>query len=773
MRKTFFVAAALASAVLAGCNCGGGLCDRSESLDMAKKAGECGGQSGKVLGPKAQCTQSVTACSGADQAALSSMLDCLEKLPTCTQDQAASWSASRQSCFDRASSISESCKSAVFGGVLPGQDAGPDGGEDAGVDAGRQPMTDGGGAIELIAVADETDFAIAWTARQKGAVAQWEVNSENAIGIRYPEVLVPGARLGLEDRDAGAGVKKGFFVVGLSSTGEVVLGEPEVSDAGRPDAGGCSGPLDCPVDRVCNLGSCQVQACVPPNSDTCPGGYLCNAVTARCVRVFGLDGGVTDAGSALDGGDGRRRPFISEMVTLSTGSPSFGPEVFVSRFPVTRNGPEVVAIDSARQYVAMEQENQLFGHLTVNRGKDFVQNDVLQTFNIDTIGSRVKLVWLPGNRSLLACYNVGLGVRVRRSFDLGRTWPDVLDVSNPDPQDGGTPVLIQDCDLAPWRDNKAIMVTKDGDDLAVRVVTDVPFGVAAPEVAFVSSGADAGNIFNPERAAIATAPEDYVVHVGFTGSRVVATGTDTEVYAVYRDSSSAGVFGQPMRINESSVTPGNPMPQDHVALAVEPKRACQKDADCGAGIGCNLSAKVCSKRRAIAAFGSLESVGALTYSVVYVSLWNPNVKAWGTGSDLSIFAKNSTGTAYLVLPGRQINEGWDAFAPSLATTPSGRVFLSFLAGPERAAAAADYHPYLVGFDFDKDSPLANAKGWYLAPAKRAGTTRAVDPAMGGNAVPPTWGSLAADSQLSVYLGFVEGIGPMSDERNRAVMVSWP
>jgi len=111
---------------------------------------------------------------------------------------------------------------------------------------------------------------------------------------------------------------------------------------------------------VCNLGSCQTQSCT--NSNTCPGGYLCDTTTGanRCVRIFGLDAGTFDAGSSSDAGVDRPLPFLSEKVSATTGAPGFSSEMFVSPF-VARN-PDIVAVDSARQFVAMEQESQLFGH---------------------------------------------------------------------------------------------------------------------------------------------------------------------------------------------------------------------------------------------------------------------------------------------------------------------------------------------------------------------------------------------------------------------------
>ncbi|MHB8872397.1 MAG: hypothetical protein ACYC8T_01800 [Myxococcaceae bacterium] len=726
--------------------CGSPVCDKNENLDWGAKQGDCGGSASPVLGARSACSEDLGACSGGDNNTLQSLLDCLSKLPVCASAEAASWSASRQACFDGAGGLSESCKSAFFEGGFPGQDAGVDAGEP---DAGRQPITDGGGALNLVVVADETDFALAWTSSQKGQVSQWEVHSANAAGLKYPEASVPGGSWTLNDPDAGQGVKKTFFVAGLNAAGEVVMGQLAVTDAGASDAG-CAGPLDCVPQKVCNLGACAEQSC--QTSNTCPGGYLCETVAQRCERIFGVDSGVPDAGGPSDAGSERPMPFVSDLVTATTAAPGFSPEIYVSPF-IGRN-PAMVAIDSARQYVALEQESQLYGHLSIKRGADYPLAGLRRPSQIDSIGTHVKLAYNAGSGTLYACYNVGTAVRVRRSRDLGHTWggpTEAVDIANDIPTDGGVAPIIQDCDIAPWRDGKAMLVMVDDSNLVVRTVND-SLSLDPPEVAFMSSGADGGiNIFNPQRPVIATLPGDFAVHVGFTATRALpppSSGMDTEVYALYRDQTTT-VFTPAVRINETGVGTGNPFPQDHVALATDPVT-----------------------KRAVAAFTSLESQGAANYNVIYVSIFDKATKRWGTGSDLSLFHQNVTKTEYMVIPARPSNSTWDAFSPTFAVTPSGKMFLSFLAGDQLVGAGPDYHAYVVPFSFSATSPVG-AKGWYLPPAKKLGATKVVDPAGSGSAALPTRTASAADSQLSVYTVYIEAMGPAGDEANRAIMVTRP
>ncbi len=750
--RNLFDLGSLACLALAGC-ASNGVCDKNEALDWASKQGDCGGEGRPVLDSKAACTTGVNSCSGDDQKALEVMLDCLAKLPVCSQAARDSWVSSRQACYDGASRLSASCKSAFFGGASPGEDGGDGGGA---VDAGPQPMTDGGGAIDLIVVADETDFALAWTSRQPGDVAHWRVASVSAADVSYPDQTVEGALWTYHDADAGQGVKKGFFVAGLNSADQIVLGVLGGPDAGpAADAGGCTGPLDCALDKVCNLGACAAQVC--QNSNTCPGGYLCDSVTQHlCVRIFGLDAGAPDAGGPVDAGEARPLPFLSERVTATTAAPGVSAETFVSPF-ASRN-PAIVAIDSARQYVALEQEGQLFGHLTLRRGADYPLDGVRRPSQIDSIGTHVKLAYQAENGTLFACYNVGSGVRVRVSRDLGQTWggpAEALDVAYPTPDDGGVAPLIQDCALAPWRDGQVAMVTLDDSSLVVRTVSDA-LAAGPAEQAFISSGPDAGNIFNARRPAIATLPATSALHVGFTATRAMAppsSGMDTEVYAVYRDPTTGGVFTQPVRINATGVgSSGNPTPQDHVALATDPVT-----------------------QKAIAAFTSLESQGGVAYNTVYVSLFVPGTKSWITSGDLNVFAMRPPpqNTEFVVIPDRPLGSAWDAFSPTLAVTPGGKVFLSFVAGDHQVGQAADYHGYVVGFDWKKLSPLSGALAWFLPPAKRLGSTVVVDPRAGGNTAQPTQSASAADSQLSVYTVYVEGLGAAADEPNRAIVVARP
>jgi hypothetical protein len=351
--------------------------------------------------------------------------------------------------------------------------------------------------------------------------------------------------------------------------------------------------------------------------------------------------------------------------------------------------------------------------------------------------------------TVFACYVVGRAVRVRRSLDHGLTWgTDAYDVQPP-ATDAGFATFVDDCDLAPWKNGDAMLLTSEDGTLKVRTITKA-LVASATTVAFFSGPPDGTgiNIYNPQRPALATSPADDVVHVLFAASRTLAGGTvDLDVYGVSRDGSGTS-FTPAIFVNATSVTQGNSFSQDYLSVVIEP-----------------------GTKRAVAAFTATENAGAGFYSTVYTSLYYPAFKKWLTGSDLSVFARKLT--EYPVFPARAANVVWDAYSPTLAVQKNtGRIWMSVVAGPRNAQPTpAEYRLYLLGFDFDVISPTGG-KGWYLAPARVMADTRAWDQRGNLSSPPPTQTSLSADSQLSIYGVFVEGVGTGVDP-NRAVYVSQP
>lgn len=719
--------------VLVGC--APELCERAS---ISPRPGDCGPEAASFeLPERSQCEAALPSCDESDQSALKALFDCLEKLPVCESQTEEVWLSKRTACYGLLSSLSAPCGQALFDGQVPGSDAG--------VDAGLQPVNDGGHGLDLVVVADELSFALAWSPRQQGQVDRWRAEQSNFEAVPEASMDLDASTLAWTDLDAGRGVQRSYFVAGLGSSGELLYGDPNAGIEEGADAGGCSGPLDCRTDQVCDLGVCKIQAC--QENATCPLGYQCFAST-RCVLVSLPDGGTPGGKGSSDGGVSRPLPLVSPPVTALTADPAFSKEISVSRFAARR--PAMIAIDSARQFVALEQEGQLFGHLTTRRGADFEENDLSASYRIDTVGSQVALTYEPSSGTIFACYDVGQGVRVRRSFDLGRTWGEgAKDLLPPPAEDGGTQGRITDCALAPWVDGQALLATVDDDDLVIREINGA-LEVTSQRTAFVSSPADAGNVYEPQRPAIVTLPSELVAHVGFTASRWTSSGTDKEVYGLMRDPVT-GAYVSTGRINDNGLTTGSGFMQDFVSLAVDP-----------------------TSKRAVAAYTTLETQSGASYNTVYVSLFNPSTLRWGTGSDLSVFDQNKISLQYHVIPARLVSEPWDAFSPQLAITPGGRLFLSFLAGPQQGSGVpAQYRMYLVGFGFDATSPNANAKGWFLPPAKQMGATRAYDPSPGNGTIHPTNTAMAADSQLSVYTVLVEGVAGLSEAENRAVMISRP
>lgn len=739
---------ALLVALAASCSGGSNIC--SNNVDLATKTGDCTGvATGFVLGSASTCSMRANMCSASEQKTVSSALECLAKLPTCAAATKAEWVTQQMACNSGLQSLSQGCKDALFGGVLPGEDGGTDAGPY--VDAGRQPIEDGGHGISLVAVADENNVAFAWAPLQRAGIASWELNVFNASeadggGPRLPEVSIPGGTTStFQELNLGPGKHRRYYIAGLDSTGNVAVGF--VEDAGGPVTipdGGCLNNYQCNTMDVCNLGTCAPQTCTM--SATCPLDYICNVnvMPNTCLRTGNT--GALDAGMMMTA-PVVQLPMISPAVRVFTQTPTFGNQTFIGGFSARR--PDMVAIDSARQFVAMEQGGAPVGHFTVARGKDFVIDSQTASV-IDTVGSNVHVAYNADNQVIYACYNVGRGVRVRRSRDFGRTWGDPSQALTVQPEDdGGTESTINDCDIAPWKNGTALMVTVDDGYLVTRQVTDALTVNGAADIAFVPGPADGGgfNVFNARRPSIATLPSADIVHVGFTGSRIVAAITDQDIFGVYRDTSTGGAFSNPVFINSPGGMNGSGPPQDWVAVTIDP-----------------------ITRRGIAVWTTLETSGGNNvYSTVYLGFFNNQTKRWITGSDLSVFMQ--FGGNYPLYPMRTTGL-WDAFSPQVTATRDGRIWLMWVAGERQLAGPNDILPYAVEFALDAGSPVGG-QGWFKPPALKLSDTRPVDPRSGGNSVPPTNTAFAADSQISLYGVFVEGVGNVSQEENRGIFVSRP
>jgi hypothetical protein len=759
-----FLPGLLAVALLVGCGPSGPtpaqICQKNAEVDQSTFLGNCTGiPAGNLFGDQATCSSAANACSVQDRTLLLDVLTCAEKLPVCEDASKQAWVGARTGCVMRLSGVSPAC-TAAFAGVLPD----PTGLFDAGVpDAGPQPIRDAGSAVELVAVADETGFALAWqTLQGTGNVAKWAFIAIGDGGVRAEPLfvdMVSRRDLLLDDAGLPDGGRRAvrWFLVGETAMGTVAFGQPDAgsgmmttSDAGQR----CRIPLDCPTDRVCDLGQCRAQACQPGGVDTCPVQYQC-APAGTCLRTAVDGGAVFDAGSGMMIVSETPLPFLSGDPLATTGSYGPSESVYLGGFPGRRG--DVVAIDSARAFVVLEQEGQLIGHASFRRGKDFIDDSTTASL-LDTVGGRARITYNPDSRTVFACYIVGRGVRVRRSIDDGRTWGEIATTIEPPLlDDGGLSSIISDCDIAPWRNGGALMVTVEDDKLVARTITTgmqsgMPvITVEDPgQLAMASSPADAGNAFNPLRPAIATLPSDNLVHIVFTATRVLSGGlTDPEVFGVFRDGPT-GAFNSPQLLTFTGVPPfGNPLPQDHATVTIDPKT-----------------------KRAVAAYTTVLP-GNEQLSTVQVTLWNAMQRRWVTGSDLNVFQVDTDGQTRILFPdplfaGRQL----DAFSPVLASLPNGKVWLSLVAGPRVSGQGNEFRFYGVPFDFEEPSPAGNVRGWFKRPARRLSEVRVLDPRGGG--VRPTFTSFTADTQLSFWGVFTEGFGPAGDqEGGRAVSVSIP
>src|SRR5262245_59330099 len=114
----------LFAAALSACPGGGGasaVC--SKSVDLSQKAGSCSviANKGPVTGEASTCSSRAASCDSSEQSAIVSALDCLDKLSVCDPSTQTSWESQLASCNSGISNLSPGCKSAVFGGALPGQ----------------------------------------------------------------------------------------------------------------------------------------------------------------------------------------------------------------------------------------------------------------------------------------------------------------------------------------------------------------------------------------------------------------------------------------------------------------------------------------------------------------------------------------------------------------------------------------------------------------------------------------------------------------------------
>ena len=715
------------AALLTGC--APTLCDRS-SQAASKKKGDCGDVVSPLLG--AMCSNNLKSCSDADQQLLDTVITCTEQLPTCSATAKDAWKLQQEGCTGQLAALSRPCLDAFFANALP---------FDAGVpDAGPQPMVDGGNGVTLLGVANADTVALAWDTRRLATVEKWLLVETDALGAnRVEREFTPGASINLTIPDAGMSGRR-YFVVALNAAGEVLVGQPEAQAMTRDAGVECLSNNECTVARVCDLGQCKSQTCVSGSANTCPNSYQCFA-PGICQRT-GDDGGVFMPGGQTRDAGTQPLPMISNEVGLTPRPPSITPLTAVGSVAARR--PDVAAWDTARVTLALEQEGQLIAHPSSARGLDFTE-EATTSFGLDTTGSRVHLTVNPDNQALYACYVVGRGVRVQKSDDRGRTWGRVATTFEPPlPDDGGVGEIIRDCDIAPWKNGGALLVTAETEALIVRELTP-SLDVALRTPAFTSISPDAGvtAVFAPSHPAIATHPGNGVVHVTFTGTRLLTGGaSDTEPYGVSRE--GAGAFTAASRMTPSAQA--SALPEDWTTVAIHPKTG-----------------------RAVGAFTTV--LTGSQASTVFVSLYSTVSRAWGTGSHLNVFLVDQNTS--VVLPQKPVSETWFAFSPQFAPLPDGTFAFSFVAGPRNSMGVGDYRQYLVPFDLDRTPATTNGKGWFVLPTLKVSDTRVLDPRGSTSAPQPPVSALTADGQISVYGVFIEGAGQSGDLEGPAQYFHWP
>lgn len=705
--------------------CGSNLCDRSTKA--TSKGSDCGAV--PLLG--AGCSSNLSSCSEADQKVLASVLTCLEKLPVCQSIAKDAWKLQEDACNADLLTLSPKCSEAFFAGLPPGFDAGLP-------DAGPQPINDGGNGLWLVGVANQDTVALAWEPRRSATVDHWMLVETDALGDHRTETeFTPGTALNLLIPDAGLSGRR-YYLVGRNAAGEVLTGTPFADltvDAGAM----CMGPNDCADNRVCDLGQCKLQTCPFQRANTCPGGYQCFS-PGECRRTT-ADGGVFMGGGAQRDAGIQPLPFISNEISLTPRPPLVQPTVTVGS--VGGKHPDIAAFDTARVTLALEQEGQLIAHPSTLHGSDLA-DEASTSFGLDTVGSRVHLAWNPDSQALYACYVVGRGIRVQKSVDRGHTWGLAAATFEPPlPDDGGIGELIHDCDIASWKNGGALMVTAENEALIVRELTpELTASMTGP--AFTSTSPDAGTIavFAPAHPAIATLPSTGLVHITFTGTRLLTGGaTDTEPYGVFRE--GAGSFSTASRMTPSSQA--SALPEDWTAVSINPKTG-----------------------RAVGAFTTV-STGTQN-STIYIALFSTVSRAWGTGSHLNVFVTDQNTSVWL--PQKAPTDVWFAFSPQLAPLPDGTFAFSFVAGPHNGMWG-DYRQYMVPFDLDRTPSITNGKGWFIPPVLKLSDERVLDPHGTFSAPQPPVTALTADGQISVYGVFIPGSGLGGDVEGPAKYFSWP
>jgi hypothetical protein len=726
MRTTRLV---LLVAAVGAAGCAPNLCERATKASNAV-AGDCGEAASPLLGMS--CSANLPACSDADVQLLTAAVACVEKLPTCSSIAKDAWQLQESTCTDPLAALSQGCLDAFFMGKPPNFDAGEP-------DAGPQAINDGGSALGLYGAVNETTVALGWTPKQGGAVTKWMLVETDTLGDGRTETeFGDGATLTLTIDDAGTRGRR-YFVVGLDSSGAVVTGMP-LSGGMDPDAGiECRSGNDCATDKVCDLGQCRTQTCQFTMANTCPLAYQCFS-PGVCQRTG--DAGVVGGGGTTDGGE-RPLPFSSNAVSLLPGPAKPSPLYEVGQ--VAGKRPAIVGIDTARVMLGLEQEGQLISHPSSARGTDY-PIDALTSTGLDTVGTRLHLAWNAESRALYACYVVGRGVRVQKSVDLGRTWGvSAVTFEPPAVDDGGVSEIIRDCDIAPWRNGGALLVTSETEALVVRHLSATlteEFKGPAFTSDFADGGADA--IFFPSHPSVATLPASQVVHITFTGNRYV-TGSvvDTEPYGIFREGS--GSFSPALRL--TGVLP-SATPEDWTTVAIHPKTG-----------------------RALAAFTTVQA-GTTQFSTNYISIFSPTARIWATGAHLNTFLVDQNTS--VVLPEKAPTDLWYAFSPQLAPLPDGTFAYSFVAGPRSGSpATGDYRQYLVPFDLERTAQTVPGKGWYVLPVTKVSEQRVLDPRGGLSAPQPPVSALAADSQISVYGVFIPGTGSAGDVEGPARFFSYP
>jgi hypothetical protein len=718
---------ALGMTLVVLCACGGpNLCERS--ITAATKAqGDCGDFVTSLMGPG--CTPALSACTKAEQQLITAAVTCQEKLPVCSSIAKDAWRRAADGCTTPFTQLSRACLDAYFRADRLPFDAGTP-------DAGTQALDDGGNGLSLVGTSNADAIALAWEPRRRAEVARWLLVETDGLGDHRIETeFGPGTAINLTLTDAGMSGRR-FFVVGLNQNGEVLTGmtsSPVVVDAGTQ----CQRSIDCAEDRVCDFGQCQRQTCVSGMANTCPVGYQCFSL-GECRRTSTDAGGFNPGTTATDAGSAPLL-MISNAVTLTARPPAVSATVALGSVPARR--PDVAALDTARVAVALEQEGQLIAHASSNRGLDFA-DERGTSFGLDTTGTRVHLAWNVDSQTLFACSIVGRGVRVFKSVDRGRSWNRAGVVTF---EPTAATDLFRDCDVAPWKEGGVALVTAEPEALVLRELTK-DLAVTAQSPAFTSTPPDAGTsaIFAPSHPAIAANAPRGLVHLTFTGSRLLSGGAaDTEPYGVYRD--GAGGFSAPTRMTPS-IQP-SALPDDWTAVSIHP-----------------LTGQV------IGAFTTVLS-GVQNASTVFVSRFSAVTHSWNTGTDLNVFAVNQNTT--VLLPQKAPTDLWFAFSPALAPLPNGTFAFSFVAGPKDNLGVGDYRQYLVPFDLDRVSAITNGKGWFVPPVLVMSDKKVVDPRGTLSAPQPPVSALTADTQISVYGAFIEGSGVANDVEGPAQYFHWP